>query len=85
MSNSLDPDQALCFVEPDLVLNCLQKLSVDDTRKQKVKNVENVFSYFSIKTYFVDTQKNRLNETVLLSAQNTCLNLWIKKYLQFLA
>ena len=31
------------------------------------------------------TQKNRLNETVLLSTQNTCLNGWISKYLQFYA
>ena len=31
------------------------------------------------------TQKNRLNETVLLSTQNRCLNLWVRKYLQFYA
>ena len=30
------------------------------------------FSYFSTKTYVVGTQKNRLNETVLLSTQNIC-------------
>ena len=36
--------------------------------------IENNFSHFSIKTYVVGTQKNRLNETVLLSTQNTCLN-----------
>ena len=35
---------------------------------------ENCFSYFSTKTYVVGTQKNRLDETVLLSTQNTCLN-----------
>ena len=29
-------------------------------------------SYFSTKTYVVDTQKNRLNETVLLSNQIIC-------------
>ena len=34
MSNSLDPDQAHCFVGPDLGPNCLQKLSVDDTSRQ---------------------------------------------------
>ena len=34
----------------------------------------NYFLYFSSKTYVVGTQKNRLNETVLLSTQNTCLN-----------
>ena len=37
----------------------------------------NLFSYFSTKTYVVGTQKNRLDETVLLSTQNTCLNWWI--------
>ena len=31
---------------------------------------ENQFSYFSTKTYVVGTQKNNLNETVLLSIQN---------------
>ena len=30
-------------------------------------------SYFSTKTYALSTQKSRLNETVLLSTQNTCL------------
>ena len=30
MSNSLDPDQAQCFVGPDLGPNCLQRLSADD-------------------------------------------------------
>ena len=39
---------------------------------------ENYFSYFSTKTYVVSTQKNRLDETVLLSTQNTCLNRLIK-------
>ena len=46
---------------------------------------EKLFSYFSTKTYVVGTQKNRLNETVLLSTQNICSKLWIKKYLQFYA
>ena len=31
------------------------------------------------------TQKNRLNETGLLSTQNICLTLWARKYLQFYA
>ena len=34
----------------------------------------NYFSYFSSKTYVVGTQKNCLNETVLLSTLNTRLN-----------
>ena len=40
---------------------------------------ENYFPYFSTKTYVVGTQKNRLNETVLLSTQNICLNWWVRK------
>ena len=35
--------------------------------------LENYFLFFSSKTYVVGTQKNCLNETVLLSTQNTCL------------
>ena len=31
VSNSLDPDQARCFVGPDLGPNCLQRLSAEDT------------------------------------------------------
>ena len=34
MSNSLDPDQAQHFVEPDLGLNCLQKLLANNTSRQ---------------------------------------------------
>ena len=36
-SNSLDPDQAQGSVRPDLVPNCLQKLSADGTWRQRVK------------------------------------------------
>ena len=35
-SNSLDPDQARRFVGPDLGPNCLQRLSADDTSRQRV-------------------------------------------------
>ena len=37
MSNSLDLDQAQHTVEPDLVPNCLQKLSADNTSRQRIK------------------------------------------------
>ena len=37
------------------------------------------FSYFSPKTYLVGTQKNRLNETVILNTQNTCFSRWERK------
>ena len=36
--------------------------------------IENNYFHFSNKTYVVDTQKNRLNETVLLSIQKKCYN-----------
>ena len=36
--------------------------------------IKNEFTYFSTKTYVVGAQKKRLNETVLLSTQNKCLN-----------
>ena len=39
MSNNLDPDQARRFVGPDLGPNCLQKLSTDDTSRQRVKRI----------------------------------------------
>ena len=31
------------------------------------------------------TQKNRLDEMVLFSTQNMCLNLWLRKYSEFKA
>ena len=33
VSNSLDPDKAIHFVEPDLGPNCLQMFSADDGRR----------------------------------------------------
>ena len=38
VSKSLDPDQARHFVGPDLGPNCLQRISADDTCKQRVKS-----------------------------------------------
>ena len=51
-----------------------QRKKVRLTGPQIRERNEKYFSYFSTKTYVVGTQKNRLNETVLLSTQNTCLN-----------
>ena len=39
MSNRLDSDQARRKVGPDLGPNCLQMISADDTRRQRVKAV----------------------------------------------
>ena len=46
--------------------------SVGD-RVGEIVIIENYFSYFPTKIYVLGTQKNRLNETVLLSTLNTCL------------
>ena len=40
---------------------------------------KSVFLKIIFLMYVVGTQKNRLNVTVLLSTQNTCLNLWVRK------
>ena len=41
MSNSLDPDQAPHFVSPNLGPNYLQKLSSDDTSRQRQCELSN--------------------------------------------
>ena len=38
VSNNLDPDQARHLVRPDLGPNCLERLSADNTRRQRVIN-----------------------------------------------
>ena len=54
---------------------CFPLIIISSTRPPKYECVtENYFSYFSTKRYVVGTQKNRLNETVCLSTQNTCLD-----------
>ena len=39
VSNSLDPDQARHLMGSDLDPNCLQRLSADDTSRQRVKSM----------------------------------------------
>ena len=39
VSNSLDSNQARRFVGPDLGPNCLQRLSADDTSRQRGKQL----------------------------------------------
>ena len=47
MSNSLDPDQARRFVGPDLVPNCLSRLSAYGTGRQRVNKGFNL-SFISL-------------------------------------
>ena len=57
MSNRVDPDQARRFVGPDLGLNCLQRLTADDTSRQIV----NAFSQcMALVTNEIPTIKHRL-------------------------
>ena len=62
---SFTTDQQSCTLFELLVLK-------QAPRSESIK--ENYFSYLPTKTYVVGTQKNRLDETVLLSTQNACLN-----------
>ena len=39
VSNSLDPDQTRLYVGADLGTNCLQRLSVDDSSRQRIKEL----------------------------------------------
>ena len=49
VSNSLDPDKAGHYVGPDLVPNCLKKLSTDNTRRQRVQKSQiGISIYFSV-------------------------------------
>ena len=56
----------------------------DTSLQLRVRNQEFIFFYFSTKTYVIGTQKNRLNETVLLSTQKQMVKLMSKKILTIL-
>ena len=77
-----------------LGLHCLPKYTSGVTVSERVQAFKpldkstyqkNNFLILSTKTYVVGTQKNRLIETGLLSTQNICQELWVRKYLQFYA
>ena len=78
LANSADPDEMLHYAAFNLGRHCLQMYRFISIQKEKrysplVKSAyQKKNSYFSTKTYVVGTQKNRLNETVLLSTQNIC-------------
>ena len=55
-----------------------------DRPPNKCVKSRNYFSYFSTKTYVVGTQKNRLNETILLSSKKHMFKLIDKKLSTFL-
>ena len=72
--NSADPFERRPKVASHRGLSCLLTINR--------RPIGKIFSLFLIQTYVVGTQKNRLNETVLLSTQNTCSSkhmVWILK------
>ena len=58
------------YIDIEIIGVC--RLSISKSGLQIKCVLENHISYFSTKTYVVGTQKNRLNETVLLGTQNIC-------------
>ena len=62
------------FEHPRQMLKLMDKKVITIILPKILFILENYFLYFSSKTYAVTvgTQKNRLNETVLLSTQNIC-------------
>ena len=60
------------------ILCCVAGITRNNKSIRKECVIEN-YLYFSTKTCVVSTQKNRLNETVLLSTQNICLHLCVRK------
>ena len=68
-----------CIIHLLIVLSSLVVTQQEYLYVIQARNWKNILSYFSTKTYVVGTHKNRLNETVLMSTQNRCLNWWIRK------
>ena len=54
-----------------------------DTDRQKRVGNSKINFLIPQPKHVVGTQKNRLNETILLNTQNKCLNWWIRRYSQF--
>ena len=69
------------------MLSILLFTLIDTILRPLVKSayLKNNFLISQPKRYVVGTQKNRLNETVLLSTQNICNKIWVRKYLLFYA
>ena len=51
VSNSLDSNQARRFVGPDLDLNCLQRISADDTTRQRDNMAKRAVHAWAVSTY----------------------------------
>ena len=73
VANRLDPDQARHFVGPDLDPTGLQKLSADDTSKQRVK--------LKIKSYYLFI-RSRPQKTMEATRPHVAViwSLWIVRY-----
>ena len=69
MSNSLDPDQALHYVRPDLGPNCLQRLSADDTGNKDLLYLNsNVALYSNVDLFTPVTLKGISSVIIVIEA-----------------
>ena len=60
MSNRLDPDQDRHSLGPDLGTNCLQKLSADNTSRQRVKSTNSTVLVVHSHTVMMNVLSARL-------------------------
>ena len=79
IENREDPDQTASEEICSKILNVYSILNGPIDRPPKSAYWKTVFFISHQKTYVLGTQKNRLNETVLFSTQNTCKNSWVRK------
>ena len=80
-----DPDQAQHFIGPDLGPNCLQRLSADDTRRQKVGQLIpnkkpccnaidlTCFLFMHLLNLSKSTFKTNLSGTVWIQTRTECM------------
>ena len=80
MLKNLDPDQARCFIGPDLGSNCLQRLSADNTSRQIDFCFYPTFPFRTLKTNEVWEMANSVNPDQTVPSglmplnRSSCLN-----------
>ena len=72
VNSSAEPQNSTCFLEAWSDKLMPSDMNLVFSRSLVKSAYQKFISYFSTKTYVVGTQKNRLNETVLLSTKNIC-------------
>ena len=78
VSNSLDPDQDRRSVGPDLGPNCLQKLSADNTSRQRVKSTNSTVLVVHSHTVMMNVLSVRL---IIYLIRSLCMLLKFASFL----